>query len=103
MHEGQLDVTVELVERLVKEQFPQWSALGIRAVASHGTVNAVFRIGDDLTARLPIQPGDPATVRSELEDEAEAARRLHTMSPYPTPEPVAIGAPTAEYPLPWAI
>ena len=103
MHEGQLDVSVELVEGLVKEQFPEWSALPVRAVPSHGTVNAVFRIGDELTARLPIQPGDPAAVRQELEDEADAARRLRAMSPYPTPEPVAIGAPTPGYPLPWAV
>ncbi|HWD83790.1 MAG TPA: aminoglycoside phosphotransferase family protein [Kribbella sp.] len=103
MHEGQLDVSVELVEKLVKEQFPEWSALAVRAVPSHGTVNAVFRLGDELTARLPIQPGEPAAVRQELEDEAEAARRLHAMSPYPTPEPVAIGAPGSGYPLPWAV
>src|SRR5689334_24288645 len=103
MHEGQLDVTVELVEALVKEQFPEWSELAVRAVGSHGTVNAVFRIGDDLTARLPIQPGDPAAVRKELEDEADAARRLRAMSPYPTPEPVALGAPGSGYPLPWAV
>jgi aminoglycoside phosphotransferase (APT) family kinase protein len=103
MHEGQLEVTAELVEGLVKEQFPQWSGLGVRAVPSHGTVNAVFRIGDELTARFPIQPGDPATVRQELEDEADAARRLAAMSPYPTPRPVAIGAPASGYPLPWAV
>ena len=103
MHEGQLDVTVALVEGLVKEQFPDWSGLAVRAVVSHGTVNAVFRIGDGLAARLPIQPGEAADVRRELEGEAEAARRLHAMSPYPTPEPVAIGEPTAGYPLPWAV
>lgn len=103
MHEGQLDVTVELVEGLVKEQFPEWSGLAIRAVPSHGTVNALFRIGDELVARFPILPGDPATVRQELEDEADAARRLHAMSPYPTPEPIAIGAPASGYPLPWAV
>jgi aminoglycoside phosphotransferase (APT) family kinase protein len=103
MHEGQLAVTVELVEGLVKDQFPDWSGLTVRAVPSHGTVNAVFRIGDELAARFPIQPGDAAAVRQELEDEADAARRLRAMSPYPTPEPVAIGAPAPGYPLPWAV
>ncbi|TCC12337.1 aminoglycoside phosphotransferase family protein [Kribbella soli] len=103
MHEGQLDVTVGLVEGLVKEQFPQWSELAVRAVPSHGTVNALFRIGDELVARFPILPGDVATVQRELEDEADAARRLHAMSPYPTPEPIAIGAPASGYPLPWAV
>ncbi|TDO68681.1 aminoglycoside phosphotransferase (APT) family kinase protein [Kribbella sp. VKM Ac-2571] len=103
MHEGQLDVTVELVEGLVKEQFPEWSGLAVRAVPSHGTVNALFRIGDGLVARFPILPGDAATVQQELGDEADAARRLHTMSPYPTPQPIAIGAPASGYPLPWAV
>ncbi|TCC39947.1 aminoglycoside phosphotransferase family protein [Kribbella sindirgiensis] len=103
MHEGQLEVTVELVEGLVKDQFPDWSALAVRPVPSHGTVNAVFRIGDELAARFPIQPGDAAEVQRELEDEADAARRLRAMSPYPTPAPVAIGTPGAGYPLPWAV
>lgn len=103
MHEGQLDVTVELVEGLVKEQFPEWSGLAVRAVPSHGTVNALFRIGDELVARFSILPGDAATVQQELEDEADAARRLRAMSPYPTPEPIAIGAPGSGYPLPWAV
>lgn len=103
MHEGQLDVTVTLVEGLVREQFAEWGGLPVRAVPSHGTVNALFRIGDELVARLPILPGEPAVLQQELEDEAAAARRLHAMSPYPTPEPVAIGAPAPGYPQPWAV
>jgi aminoglycoside phosphotransferase (APT) family kinase protein len=103
MHEGQLDVTVALVEGLVQEQFPEWSGLRVRAVPSHGTVNALFRIGDHLVARLPILPGEPTALQQELKDEAAAARRLCAMSPYPTPEPVAIGAPAPGYPQPWAV
>ncbi|MEV5966705.1 aminoglycoside phosphotransferase family protein [Kribbella sp. NPDC051952] len=103
MHAGQLDVTTELVTGLVQSQFPEWSELPIRVVPSPGTVNALFRIGTELVARFPILPGDPAEIRKELEDEADAARRLRTMSPYPTPAPVAIGAPGLGYPLPWAI
>ena len=103
MHAGQLDLTTELVHGLIREQFPEWSELAVRAVPSHGTVNALFRIGDGLVARFPILPGDPAALRKELDDEADAARRLHAMSPYPTPEPIAIGEPGEGYPLPWAV
>lgn len=103
MHDGQLDVTTDLVKGLIREQFPEWSALAVRAVSSHGTVNALFRIGDELLARFPIVPGDPAATRKELEDEADAAGRLRAISPYPTPEPIAIGEPGEEYPLPWAV
>ncbi|MGW7683772.1 aminoglycoside phosphotransferase family protein [Kribbella sp. NPDC054772] len=103
MHEGQLQVTTEHVANLVREQFPDWSQLRIREVTSHGTVNALFRIGDELVARFAILPGDADELRRELEDEADAARRLRAMSPYPTPEPIAIGAPGLDYPLPWSV
>jgi aminoglycoside phosphotransferase (APT) family kinase protein len=103
MHAGQLDVTTDLVAGLVRAQFPEWSTSVVRAVPSHGTVNALFRIGDGLVARFPIMPGDPAAVLKELEDEADAARRLSAISPYPTPEPIAIGEPGEGYPLPWAV
>lgn len=103
MHPGQLDVTTELVTRLVQAQFPEWRNRPVRAVLSHGTVNALFRIGDELVARFPIEPGDPAETLKALEEEADAARRLRAVSPYPTPEPIAIGEPGAEYPLPWAV
>jgi aminoglycoside phosphotransferase (APT) family kinase protein len=103
MHPGQLDVTTDLVTRLIRSQFPAWSVLPVKPVTSHGTVNALFRIGDDLVARLPIQPGDPAEVRKDLEAEADAARCLHAISPYPTPEPIELGEPGEGYPLPWAV
>ncbi|MEU4604255.1 aminoglycoside phosphotransferase family protein [Kribbella sp. NPDC023972] len=103
MHPGQLDVTTDLVTRLVRSQFPAWRGPTISPVRSHGTVNALFRIGDDLVARFPIQPGDPAATRKDLDDEADAARRLHAISPYPTPQPVEIGEPGEAYPLPWAV
>lgn len=103
MHEGQLDITAGVVAALVAEQFPQWAGEPVTAVRSHGTVNALFRIGDGLVARFPIEPADPAVKRAELVAETDAARRLRTVSPYPTPEPVALGEPGAGYPLPWAV
>lgn len=96
-------MTTDLVIRLIRSQFPAWSGLAVRPVTSHGTVNALFRIGDDLVARLPIQPGDPVEERKDLEAEADAARRLHAISPYPTPEPIELGEPGEGYPLPWAV
>jgi aminoglycoside phosphotransferase (APT) family kinase protein len=99
MHAGQLTVTTALVEDLIEDQFPDWRSLAVRPVPSHGTVNALFRIGDDLVARLPLV----ATDRSELEGEAEAARRLRAISPYPTPEPIAIGEPSGSYPQAWTV
>jgi aminoglycoside phosphotransferase (APT) family kinase protein len=103
MHPNQLAVDAEMVRRLVDEQFPQWQALPVRAVASHGTVNALFRIGDTFLARFPLQPADVASTRRSLESEALAARELLGRTRFPTPEPVALGEPGAGYPLPWSV
>ncbi|GAB3948722.1 aminoglycoside phosphotransferase family protein [Kribbella albertanoniae] len=123
MHANQLEITPNLVEHLIRTQFPSWSGYEIRPVPSHGTVNALFRIegsapsdevwtsgreqtpspGSTFVARFPLQPGDPVQVRRELEDEMGAARRLHAISPYPTPRPIALGEPGDGYPLPWAV
>ncbi len=103
MHQGQLTVSLETVRRLVREQFPAWSGLAINPVVSHGTVNALFRIGETLAARFPLQPGEPASIRRWLESEAQAARELLGRTRFPTPEPVAIGEPGAGYPPPWSV
>ena len=103
MHADQLDVPVETVRTLVATQFPQWAALPVRAVTSAGTVNALFRIGDHLAARFPLQLIEVAEARRWLEEEAEAARELAGRTAYATPEPVAIGEPGPGYPLPWSV
>ena len=99
MHPGQLDVAPETVRRLVARQFPQWRELPLRAVRTQGTVNALYRLGDDLVARLPLV----AATRERLEAEASAARELLGRTRFATPEPVAIGEPGPGYPLPWSV
>jgi aminoglycoside phosphotransferase (APT) family kinase protein len=103
MHANQIEVTLPTVTRLVREQFPAWAALPVRAVPSHGTVNAICRIGPDLVARFPIEGGDVRDRRAELLAEMDAARRLLSVSPVPVPEPVSLGEPGEDYPLPWSV
>jgi aminoglycoside phosphotransferase (APT) family kinase protein len=103
MHEGQLTLSVETVRHLVRSQFPRWSDLTIRPVASEGTVNAIFRVGDRFAARFPLVADDVGMTRQWLESEATAACLLLGRTRFPTPEPVAIGEPDADYPLPWSV
>jgi aminoglycoside phosphotransferase (APT) family kinase protein len=103
MHPGQLTVSADVVRELVREQFPQWRSLPVAAVASHGTVSALFRIGEEFVARFPLLPGDVGATRQRLESEAEAARELAGRTRFPTPETVALGEPGAGYPLPWSV
>lgn len=103
MHDNQLRVTPKMVRDLVDDQFPAWAPLPIAPVDSEGTVNVIFRIGDKLAARFPLQPGDVGTTRQWLQSEADAARELLGRTRFPVPEPVALGASGAGYPLPWSV
>ncbi|RGA06514.1 aminoglycoside phosphotransferase family protein [Microbispora triticiradicis] len=103
MHANQLTVTLDTVRILVDEQFPEWQSLPITRIATHGTANAIFRVGDRFTVRFPLLPGDIDPTRRRLESEAEAARELTGRTRFPTPEPVALGEPGAGYPLPWSV
>jgi aminoglycoside phosphotransferase (APT) family kinase protein len=99
MHEGQVDVDEDLVARLLAAQYPKLDEMPIMRVASTGTVNALFRLGDGLCARLPL-------VAHWAEDIASELAWLPRLSPRLTlqiPEPFAEGEPTGFYPFPWAI
>lgn len=103
MHAGQLTVSLRTVRELVDEQFPEWRGLSVRSVAATGTVNAIYRIGDQFAARFPLQPGDAESRRRQQCAEAAAARELFGRTRFRTPEPVALGEPGAGYPLTWSV
>ncbi|CAN5816430.1 aminoglycoside phosphotransferase family protein [soil metagenome] len=103
MHAHEIPISDDVVRGLITPQFPQWSSLPIRRFASSGTVNAIFRIGDDLAARFPLRMADPVEIRAWLHREADAASQLANHSPVPTPVPVSLGEPGPGYPLPWSV
>jgi aminoglycoside phosphotransferase (APT) family kinase protein len=103
MHPGEVRLRDEVARDLIAAQFPQWRRLPVRRVGQAGTVNAIFRIGDGLAARFPLQGGDPAEVLATLRREAAAAAELARLSPVPVPWPVATGQPGDGYPLPWSV
>jgi aminoglycoside phosphotransferase (APT) family kinase protein len=103
MHADEIPIDAAVVRDLIGGQFPQWRGLHVRRVTSYGTVNAIFRLGDRLAARFPLQGADPAVIRRELESEAAAARELAAATRFPVPAAVATGEPGPGYPLPWSV
>ncbi|HEY3506324.1 MAG TPA: aminoglycoside phosphotransferase family protein [Actinocatenispora sp.] len=99
MHDDQVDVSDEVVAALVATQFPQWRALPVRRIGSHGTVNALYRLGTELVLRFPLRPDDGAELRAER----DRARLLAPHLPLPVPETVEIGAPGPGYPGVWSV
>jgi aminoglycoside phosphotransferase (APT) family kinase protein len=99
MHSGEVDVDAGLVRRLVAAQFPRLAGLPVREVRSTGTVNAIYRLGDRLSARLPLVEQWVRDLDKELRWLPELAPRLSLR----VPEPVARGSPGSSYPFSWAI
>lgn len=99
MHPDEIPTSVDLVRDLVATQFPQWAALPIERVASGGTVNAIYRIGDDVYARLPLREAGA----SQIHKEHKWLPRLAPHLPLAVPAPLALGQPTDDYPIAWAI
>ena len=99
MHEGEINIDSALVSRLLTEQFPDLAEREISLVRSTGTVNAMFRLGDDLCVRLP---------RLEkwadgIENEWAWLTRLAPHISLNIPKPIAMGKPAQGYPCSWAI
>jgi len=101
MHDDQIRITIDQAIALVNDQLPSLRGLDIVAVDGGGTVNAIFRVGGSVGVRFPLRSADPDEVRSCLEHEALAIAEFARASPFPAPQPLFIGDPGHEFPLPW--
>ena len=99
MREGEVDIDVSLVGRLIAEQFPRWAGLPLRRLQSSGTENAMFRLGADKVVRLPRHPGAVEAIAHEL----RWLPRLGPGLPAASPEPLGRGEPGEGFPWPWSV
>jgi aminoglycoside phosphotransferase (APT) family kinase protein len=99
MHADEVGIDAALVGRLVAGQFPEWAELPVEPVLPLGTDNALYRLGDDMVARLPRTKRTSRT----LEKERRWLPRLAPNLPLAVPVPVAEGSPAEGYPFGWSI
>ena len=99
MHTDEIDINPALVRALLAAQFSRWSGLSLAAVPSSGTVNAVYRLGDELCLRLPRL----ARWADGLQKELRWLPLIADHVSLAVPEPLAAGKPGPGYPLPWAV
>jgi aminoglycoside phosphotransferase (APT) family kinase protein len=76
-----VDVNVSLVSQLVTAQYPQWADLPIRPVENDGWDNRTFRLGEDMTVRLP----SAEAYTGQVEKEQWWLPRLAPHLPLPIP------------------
>ena len=100
MHEGQVEIDADVVRRLLLDQWPGIADRSIRSVDSTGTVNALFRVGEDLVARLPLVARWADGIEREWTWLPWFAQRVTAAR---LPEPVFEGLPTDDFALPWAV
>ncbi|MFE5630417.1 aminoglycoside phosphotransferase family protein [Streptomyces sp. NPDC056543] len=89
----------DLVSALVAAQFPQWAALPVTPVASAGTDNDMYRLGDAMAVRLPKTAETAGSVVKEQRWLPHLAPHL----PLPVPVPVGHGRPGEGFGLPWSV
>ncbi|QPP11096.1 aminoglycoside phosphotransferase family protein [Streptomyces bathyalis] len=99
MHPGMHPIDDDLVRRLLAGQFPRWAGLAVERWPSGGTVNAMYRLGDDMVVRLPLVQGGAGDVLLEREWLPRVAHQLPTR----VPEVLGAGEPAQGYPWPWSV
>lgn len=93
-----LEIDVSLVRRLLV-QFPQWADLPVKRVDVDGWDNTTFRLGEDLSVRLP----SAQAYAGQVEKEHRWLPRLAAHLPLSIPVPLAMGVPANGYPWHWSV
>jgi aminoglycoside phosphotransferase (APT) family kinase protein len=99
MHAGEVETDTTLVRRLLAGQFPQWADLPIDLVPSYGTDHDIYRLGDQLVARLP----RIEWATKQAAKEAAWLPRLAPHLPLALPVQLAMGQPADGYPFDWSV
>jgi aminoglycoside phosphotransferase (APT) family kinase protein len=92
-------IDASLVRRLLAAQFPQWAHLPVTPVPQSGMDNATYRLGEELSVRLPRY----AHWVGQVEREHRWLPRLAPFLPLSVSDPLAMGEPGEGYPYPWSV
>ena len=92
-------IDAHLVRDLLAEQFPAWSDLPLRPVRDGGNDHRMFRLGDELSVRLPSAPGYVPQVAKEQAWLARIAPQV----PLPVPEVRGAGVASERFGAPWSV
>jgi aminoglycoside phosphotransferase (APT) family kinase protein len=99
LHDDEVPVTADDVRRLVAAQLPRWKDLPVTPLTEAGTDHLLFRLGDELVARMP----KIAWASEQAASDARWLPRLAPHLPLTVPAPVALGEPDDAYPFRWSV
>ena len=93
------DITPAFVSRLIATQFPKWADLPVTRVELDGNDNTTFRLGEDLSVRLP--SADRYVLQIDKEHRWLPILAEHL--PLAIPQPLAKGVPAFGFTRPWSV
>jgi aminoglycoside phosphotransferase (APT) family kinase protein len=96
--EAEVDISENLVRRLLRDQHPDLSALPITHLSS-GWDNVIYRLGREFTVRVPRRQIAAQLLINEQTWLPELAPKL----PIAIPAPLRVGSPTDYYPWHWSV
>ena len=99
MHIDEIEVDQVTVKNLIRAQFPEWSHLPIKKLKTSGTVNTIFKLGHDLSIRIPKLPLGV----QQIEKEHKWLHELQNSLTLKIPRIIKIGRPNHALPWKWAI
>ncbi|HEX7443805.1 MAG TPA: aminoglycoside phosphotransferase family protein [Acidimicrobiales bacterium] len=99
MHDDEVDVDDALVRRLLAAQLPHLADLPLTRIEAWGTDHAIFRLGDDLSVRVP----KIGWAANQGDKESRWLPVLAPRLPIEVPVPLAVGRPADDYPFCWYV
>ena len=99
LHADELAIDISLVERLIASQLPHYKSERLSELATTGSTNRLFRLGQDMLVRLPRQPGQGQAIKKE----EIWTSRFRSQLPVLIPEIRFIGEPEHAYSESWSV
>ncbi len=93
------NITAELAQKLILEQFPEYGSLPIISVEMQGHDNRTFRLGEEMLIRMPTAESYALKVTKEQNLLPKLERHLSI----DIPVPIKMGKPSKDYPYPFSI
>ena len=98
MHKDEIGLTISDLAELIRIQFPQWANLPIKNIKSFGTVNTIYKLGENYCIRVPkIFSGV-----QQIEKEEKWLPFFRTKLPIKIPKLIETGSGNQNYPWNWA-
>ncbi len=101
MHADEVRATPDQVRRLIAAQRPDWAELVVTALPTEveGTDHVLFRVGQDLLARMP----KIGWAVDQADSDATWLERLAPSLPAALPVPLHVGEPGEGFPWRWSV